>query len=384
MRSNSKVVRDQTNLWLREVMPDRLNNINEDAIILIQQRAHEEDATATLAEHGTGYTWISIPMRFDPLRISQAVLRYEDDGSPMQEWIDPRALDENGVQLEGLYTDKATGALKVRMGSPMARAEGMLCWPERFPPEAVEELERIKGPYAFAGQYQMSPTIRGGSIIKRDWWNVWTSETFPELGTVVAALDTAMEEHELADYNALTVWGAFAGPNGEPRLILKDFWQERLPLAQLVARVAEKCRKHKVDYLLIEHKTRGRDVHDEILRLYSDATWQTVLVKVQGDKESRLAAVSHLFSGDVRRDPVSGVDIWSGGMIYAPNTDWAEALINQVASFPNAAHDDGTDSTSLGLGWMRKNGVVLRKVEYDWAEEEKKKFRPKLQVPYAI
>ena len=61
-----------------------------------------------------------------------------------------------------------------------------------------------------------------------------------------------------------------------------------------------------MDYLLIEHKTRGRDVHDEILRLYSDAPWQRILVKVQGDKESRLASVSHLFSGDVRRDPVAG------------------------------------------------------------------------------
>ena len=203
----SKVVRDGTNLWLREVMPDRLNDIEEDAIILIQQRTHEEDATATLVEHGTGYRWISIPMRFDPLRISRAVLRYEEDGSPMQEWVDPRALDEDGRLLEGLYTDRESGQQRVRMGSPMAKVEGMLCWPERFPPDAVDEIERIKGPYAFQAQYQMKSTVRGGGIIKRDWWNTWSAGTFPELGTVVAALDTAMEEHELADYNALTVWG---------------------------------------------------------------------------------------------------------------------------------------------------------------------------------
>jgi len=379
----SDVVRENTNLWLREVMPDRLNNLDEGAIINIQQRTHQRDATAVLAEAWEDFAWVCIPMRFDPLRISRAVLRWEDDGTPLETWVDPRALDEDGNELEGLFTDEK-GNLKVRMGSPMARAEGELAWPERFSPQAVDEQERIKQAYAFQSQYQQAPTVRAGEIIRRDWWQLWADRDFPDMGTVVASLDTAVEEREQNDWNALTIWGAFPGPVGEPKIMLKWAWRGKMPLSQLVARVAEFCTEHKVDYLLIEHKTRGRDVHDEIVRLYLNATWQTILVKVEGDKESRLRAVSGLFAGDVRKDPVTGMDVWSNGMIFAPDTAWADEVIDEVSAFPRGAHDDYVDSLSQGLGWMRKRGVVLRKVEYDDQETEKRRYRRTPSVPYAI
>lgn len=380
-------VRHSTNIWMREVMPDRLNSLDDDAIINIQQRTHMDDATEVLVQGwtagGLDYCWICIPWEFDPLRIGRAVLRREQDGSPMEVWIDPRSLDEDGNQLEGLYNDDK-GELKVRMGSPMAQAEGLPAWPERFSADAMAGLKAQKQAYAWESQYQQSPTVRGGEIIRRDWWQLWASKEFPDMGTVVASLDTAQEEHTEADYNALTIWGAFPGVSDEPKLMLRLGWRQRLPLAQLVARTAEFCREHKVDYLLIEHKTRGRDVHDEIVRLYQNASWQTILVPVKGDKVSRLNAVSHLFSGDVRKDPVTGVDIWSNGMIYAPDTSWADEVINEVCQFPRGAHDDFVDSVTQALSWMRKNGVVLRKVEYDDQELDRKKFRRTPSVPYAI
>lgn len=385
MSVESDDVRHSTNIWLREVMPDRLNNMDDDAIINIQQRTHLQDATETLVQswEGSDFVWVSVPFEFDPLRISSAVFRHEEDGTPLETWTDPRSLDIEGNQLEGLFNDEK-GELRVRMGSPMAKAEGELAWPARISEEAWAILKKSKAAYAVAGQYQQSPTIRGGGIIRRDWWQIWTGKSYPELGTVVAALDTAQEEHKEADYNALTTWGAFPGQNGEPQLIMTAAWKDRLPLAQLVARVAEICRERKVDYLLIEHKTRGRDVHDEIVRLYQNASWQTILVPIKGDKTSRLNSVSHLFSGDVRKDPVTGLDTWSGGMIYAPDTQWADDVINEVGAFPRAPHDDYVDTVSMALSWMRKNGVVLRKVEYDDQETDRKKFRRTQQVPYAI
>lgn len=378
-------IREGTNLWLREVMPDRLNNLDEDVIINIQQRTHLDDATNTLAEmwSDTNFAWVCIPQEFDPLRIGRAVLRREEDGSVLQEWIDPRSLDENGNELEGLYEDEK-GNLKVRMGSPMAKAEGILAWPERISPEAWARMKKSKTAYALAGQYQQSPVIRGGGLIRRDWWNLWAQKYFPDFGTVVASLDTAQEQNKENDYNALTGWGAFPDSEDRPQIMLRGAWKERLPLAQLVARVAEFCFEWKVDYLLIEHKTRGRDVHDEIRRLYADAPWETILVKVDVDKISRVNAVSHLFSGDVRKDPETGMDVWSGGIIWAPDTQWSEEVIDEFASFPRAPHDDLVDTGSLALNWLRKNGVALRRVEHDAREMEKRKFKPQQRVPYSI
>lgn len=382
--------------YLREVMPDRLNSLKDGVIILVQQRTGENDATAVLAKYGTGYVWLMVPMEFDPLRISQVVLRRDENGEPVDVWIDPRALDpDTGEMLEGLTTD-ADGKPSVRPGSPMDRATGALAWPARFPAEQVEEQRRIKGPWAWQSQYNQMPSVRGGEIIRRDWWKLWPGNNYPEVGTVVVSLDTAVEQGEMNDSNALTVWGAFAGQQGEPCLILLWAWQDKLPLAQLVARVAEISEKWKADYLVIEHKTRGRDVHDEIKRLYATARWTTVLWppkgEKMGDKMSRLQAVSVLFSGDVKKVPAGAnadgtqryMDVWSGGMIYAPNTTWADEVIDQVSAFPRGAHDDYVDSTSMALNFLRRTGVVLRKVEYLEREEESLKFRPAQGVPYAI
>jgi phage terminase large subunit-like protein len=388
-------VRGSTNRWLTEVIPDRLNNLATGVIINLQQRTHEEDATGILAKHWRDFAWLMIPMEFDPLRATPVVLRTDQEGQPLQVWRDPRGVDEDGLELEGLYQDSA-GRMKVRMGSPMAKADGALCWPERFPPVAVADLKAIKQEYAWAGQYQQSPTVRGGGIIRRDWWQLWPNEDFPILGTVVGSLDTAYKEGERNDYNAFTSWGAFARPDGVPKLILTSAWQERCSLPELIRRTAESCYEAKVDYLLIEDKARGHDVAAEILRQYAEAPWQTILIPANGrgafsgDKMARLRAVSGMFAGDVRKVPLPGgapgetMDLWTGGMIYDPGREWSEEVVDQVCSFPTAAHDDYVDSVSMALSWIRRHGVVVRQVEHEAAETEARRYRSPVGVPYAI
>lgn len=386
----SETIRAATAHWLREVMPDRLNNLDDDIIINLQQRTHTGDATGVLAASGGGYSdnWMMIPMQFDPLRIYPVVLRRDENGEPEDIWTDPRALDKNGDMLDGLYTD-GDDKPKVRMGSPMAKAEGALAFPDRFSPQAIARLMSEKQGYAWEGQYQQSPTTRGGAIIRDDWWMPWNEKSFPDMGTTICSLDTALEEKMENDFNALTIWGAFEGGDGAPKMMLMGAWQDKLPLAQLVARVAEFCEKFKVDYLLIEHKTRGRDVHDELRRLYQHATWKTILIVPQGSKTQRLNAVSILFSGDVKKMPEPGnpsatIDVWSGGMVYAPNTQWADDVIQQVSAFPRGDHDDYVDTVSQCLDWVRKNGVVVRKAEHDAMLNEKMRFKPAMKVPYVI
>lgn len=383
----SALVRQGTVRWLREVMPSRLNNIKTGTIICLQQRTHEEDATGTLADHG--YHWWVVPMEFDPLRFNPVPIRWDEVGDPIQVLIDPRGVDDDGNQLEGVYFDDR-GIARVRMGSPMAQRDGELAWPERFPREAVDGLKKILGPYAYAGQYLQSPTARGGGIIQRDWWLRWDKPVFPDLGTVIASLDTAIKEGEENDYNALTVWGAFPGETGEPKVILTAAWRRRCSLAELVTRVAEICSDKKVDYLIIEDKARGHDVAAEIQRQYVEAPWVTQLIPANGrgafsgDKVARLQAIAPMFSGDVYKDPVTGMDIWAGGMVYEPGKDWSEEVINEVSMFPHSAHDDYVDTISMAFAFMRRHGVTLRKVEYDRSERDKALYRRRPGLPYAI
>lgn len=400
MDVESDLVRNATRRFVQEIMPSRLNDPARSAIINLQQRTHQEDATGVLleaeekrAEAGqrTEYTYVCVPAEFDPVRISEVVLRTDDEGEPTDVWVDPRSLDENGRRLKGLTTN-ARGLPDVRPGSPMAKAAGESFWPERFPNEELARLKMGMTDYSFDSQFNQIPGVRGGAIIRRDWWKPWIEADYPTMGTVVVSLDTAVEEGEANDWNACTSWGAFAGRHGEPQFLLLAAWKVRTNLADLVRMVAETCRERKADYLLIERKTRGKDVGDEIQRLYQSATWQTELVLPQGDKVSRLRAVSHLFSGDVKRLP-DGQDIegkpkfkmhWTGGVVWAPDKDWCEEVITQVATFPYASHDDYVDSVTQALSWVRKNGVVVRAAEWDEQEYERNLFKKARPIPYQI
>jgi predicted phage terminase large subunit-like protein len=51
-------------------------------------------------------------------------------------------------------------------------------------------------------------------------------------------------------------------------------------------------------------------------------------------------------------------DIFASGRVWAPNTHWAEEVIEEVASFPAGSHDDFVDSTSMALMRFRKGGYI--------------------------
>jgi len=61
------------------------------------------------------------------------------------------------------------------------------------------------------------------------------------------------------------------------------------------------------------------------------------------DKISRLNAVSDLFAS---------------GRVWAPDTRWAEEVIDEVASFPGSEHDDYVDTVSMALMRFRKGGYI--------------------------
>ena len=49
-------------------------------------------------------------------------------------------------------------------------------WPEYW---KLEELESVKASLAIGkwnAQYQQNPTAEEGSIIKREWWNLWDKD----------------------------------------------------------------------------------------------------------------------------------------------------------------------------------------------------------------
>jgi predicted phage terminase large subunit-like protein len=63
------------------------------------------------------------------------------------------------------------------------------------------------------------------------------------------------------------------------------------------------------------------------------------------------------------RDKIARVnavaDLFSSGVIWAPNKQWADEVIEQFAGFPGAAsHDDLVDSSTQALLRFRQGGFV--------------------------
>jgi phage terminase large subunit-like protein len=67
------------------------------------------------------------------------------------------------------------------------------------------------------------------------------------------------------------------------------------------------------------------------------------LCPVKGDKVARALAVQPMFSQ---------------GMIFAPNRDWAEMTILELQLFPSGRFDDLTDSSTQALKYLRDVGMA--------------------------
>lgn len=51
-------------------------------------------------------------------------------------------------------------------------------------------------------------------------------------------------------------------------------------------------------------------------------------------------------------------DLFRSGRVWAPETKWAEEVIEEMARFPNAEHDDLVDSTVQALIRFRQGGFL--------------------------
>ena len=330
--ASSQAQRETEVTTFLEAIPTRLNDPIKSAIVVIMQRLHEDDVSGVILDKKLGYDHICLPMRYDPLRHCITALGIED----------PR------------------------------REDGELLFPARFPEDVVDRDERAMGPYASAGQFQQQPTPRGGGVIKVDWWQPWEHDSYPPMDLIVASLDTAYTTKQENDPSALTVWGVFTSDTsvaqatrvagregltgvervyveGAPRVMLMGAWTERLELPDLVRKVAESCRRLRIDKLLIESKASGISVSQELRRLYGHEDWAVQLINPGAmDKLARLYSVQHLFSE---------------GMIYAPDRQWADKVVRQCEVFPKGKHDDLVDTTSQALRHLRELGLLTRSAE---------------------
>ena len=233
-------------------------------------------------------------------------------------------------------------------------------WPQYW---KLDELESVKASLSVGkwnAQWMQNPTAEEGSLIKREWWNVWDKGYIPPLQHIIQSYDTAFLKKETSDYSAITTWGVFyPDQDSPPNLILLDAMKERLEFPELRKEALEQYKYWNPETVIIEGKASGMPLTYELRKMgipvinYTPSKGQ--------DKHARVNAVAPLFES---------------GVIWAPDEKFAEEVIEECASFPYGDHDDLVDSTTQAIMRFRQGGFVAH------PEDEKEDSIPQVERTY--
>jgi predicted phage terminase large subunit-like protein len=229
---------------------------------------------------------------------------------------------------------------------PAIMPSGRSLWPEFWSLDELEALRNELPSAKWSAQYQQDPTAEEGALVKREWWQVWGEDRPPSCEFIIQSWDTAFLKKETADYSACTTWGVFYKEDEDegtmaPNLILLDAYQERLEFPELKKRAYRLWEEYDPDAFVVESKAAGAPLIFELRQMGIPVS--EFSPSRGNDKIARVNAVADLFAS---------------GNVWAPETRWAEEVIEQFAAFPNAEHDDLVDSSTQALLRFRQGGFI--------------------------
>ena len=237
-------------------------------------------------------------------------------------------------------------------------------WPEFWSKEELLALRNELPVGKWMAQYMQAPTSDVNAIIKREWWKIWEDEDPPRCDFLIQSWDTAFTKTERSDYSACTTWGVFYQDDdtGLPQanIILLNAFKKRMEFPELKQRAMEEYKEWEPDAFIVEAKASGAPLIFELRAMGIPV--QEYTPSKGNDKVARLNSVA---------------DIFASGRVWAPETRWADEVMEEVASFPSGEHDDLVDSTSQALLRFRRGGFI--RLESD-EQDEPRQFRRK--VPY--
>jgi len=279
---------------------NRLNNKKTGRIILIMQRLHHQDLTGHLIAKNLGYEVVKIPS----------------------------------------ICEKKTIITFPISGREFVREPGELMHPERDGHEELEQAKKDLGSYGFAGQHQQEPSPRSGGIIKRAWIKYY-KELPDNLEEKIIVADLTFKDAKGSDFTVVEVWGRKGSS-----IYLIDQIRDRMGFPAQVQAIKTMAARHPdVVAKIIEEAANGAAV---IQTLQSEIIG-IIPFNPQTKKDIRLAAVSPTYE--------------AGNIFYPDPTiaSWVGTNVEELVSFPTAAHDDTVDCASLAI--MRLKETSSKRLE---------------------
>ena len=222
-------------------------------------------------------------------------------------------------------------------------------WPEYWKKEELEAVRSSIPIGKWNAQYLQNPTAEEGAIIKREWWNIWENDEPPHVSYIIQSYDTAYSKSERADYSAITTWGIFTPVDGESEaIILLDAQRGRWDFPELKEVAHQLYNEYDPDMILIEQKATGMPLTHELRRMGIPVTPFTP--SRGADKFTRMNSCAPVFES---------------GMVWRPDTRFADEVVEECASFPNGEYDDLADSMTQAILRFRQGGFIMTPSDYE-------------------
>ena len=247
---------------------------------------------------------------------------------------------------------------------PAILPSGNALWPEKWPIEELLKTKATLQPRYWNAQYQQEPTSDSIALIKREMWKIWQDEEPPDCEFIIQSWDTAHDTKTSSDYSACTTWGVWYNEqeNNTPHVILLDAFKDRMEFPELKKVALEHYNGWKPDAFIVEKKAAGAPLIQELRNMGIPV--QEFSPSRGNDKMVRVNAVADLFAS---------------GRVWAPDTRWAQEVIEEIAAFPVGAHDDYVDTTTQALLRFRQGRFISTDLD---EVEPKKQFKSRRYAAY--
>lgn len=288
----SEVVRNRALKNYRDFSVTRRNDPKNTAIIVVQQRTHENDVSGyILKEDADNFTTVILPT--------------------IAEQDETIAFPKSGRIVE--------------------RKRGDLLHPDRFGQEQVEEAKKTLGAYMFAARHQQQPIPKDGGILKEQYWQYYLAP--PPCKIKIWSWDTAFKTGTQNDYSAGILLG-----NWNNNYYVLDVFCDRLEFPELKRRIIALHQRDKTNAVVVEDKASGQSL---IQALQRDTNLPIIGQKVDRDKVARVNAIAPTIEA---------------GRVYLPHqAPWLADFLMQTTMFPNGSFDDIVDALSQAINYAIKS-----------------------------
>ena len=219
--------------------------------------------------------------------------------------------------------------------------------PIRLNEYVLSEMKEDLGSYGFAGQIQQSPAPEEGGKIKKEWFEIVNINNIPKYAALDVFIDGAYTKKTTNDPTGIDI---FYFSKQEKILYWIYSFDKHLEMPELLKYITELQNNFNItkqSRIFIEPKASGKTLKQLLLK-YSGLN--AIEIKSKLVNEGKIAAVD-----------ATSPTIESGRVKLVQGT-WNEHVLNQLATFPNAEHDEHVDN----LAYAIDNFFITTKSEWDY------------------